>query len=160
MSRVITNSLQGPFNHAWGLLTQFIEVCPENIWEENNGGWPVWQQVLHAIAVLNFFILEKEDGQFLPAPCDIGVLMLKVQGNCKVSKDEAAKYGESVKAAVDAWLAGLDDAKLPVQHQRLSKRIQRETPYAAAVVMLASHTMYHIGSCDAALRDHALPGVF
>ena len=31
---------------------------------------------------------------------------------------------------------------------------------AATLVMLASHTDYHIGSCDAALRDHGLPGVF
>jgi hypothetical protein len=160
MSRDVINALQGPYQFAWNLLTRFVEVCPEDLWTANKGGWPVWQQVLHAMAVLNFFVLESDEDPFLPAPCDINVLMLKVQGNGKIGKEEVKAYGENVKTAVDAWVAGLDDARLAMTHQRLSKRIQRDTSYAAAVAMLASHTMYHIGSCDAALRDRGLPGVF
>lgn len=160
MSRVIVAELEGPYGRAWALLAQFMDVCPDEIWAETNGGWPVWQQVAHAVAVLNFFILEKDDETFMPAPADLGVLMLKEQGQKVVSKEAMKAYGAEVKAAVDARLAKLTDADLTGIQPRVSKKIGRDLSYGAVMVMLASHTMYHLGSCDAALRDHGLPGVF
>ena len=160
MSRAIVAELEGPYQRAWGLMSQFIDICPEEIWAETNGGWPVWQQVAHTIAVLNFFILEKDDDIFVPAPAELGVLMLKEQGQQVVSKEAMKAYGAEVKAAVDARLATLADADLTGIQQRVSKKIGRDLSYGAVVVMLASHTTYHLGSCDAALRDHGLPGVF
>lgn len=160
MSRDIVAALEEPYQRAWALLAQYMDTCPENIWAETNGGWPVWQQVAHAIAVLNFFILEKDDEAFLPAPAGIGVLMLKEQGKGVVSKEAMQAYGKSVKAAVDARLAALSNADLTRVQERVSKKIGRDLTYAAMIAMLASHTTYHLGSCDAALRDHGLPGVF
>lgn len=160
MSRNIVAALEEPYQRSWGLLSRFMDVCPDDIWMETNGGWPVWQQAAHAIAVLNFFILEKDDETFLPAPAEIGVLMLREQGKTVVSREAMQTYGNSVKAAVDARLAALADADLARVQERVSKKIGRELTYAAIMVMLASHTAYHLGSCDAALRDHGLPGVF
>ena len=159
MSREIVTALEGPYQRAWDLLAQFMDVCPDAIWAETNGGWPVWQQVAHAVAVLNFFILEGEDA-FLPAPAELGVLMLKEQGQQLITKDAMKAYGAKVKAAVDARIALLADADLTRLQERVSKKIGRDLSYAALLVMLASHTNYHVGSCDAALRDHGLPGVF
>ena len=90
-----------------------MDTCPENIWEETNGGWPVWQQVAHAVAVLNFLILEKEDDQFLPAPCDINTLMLKEQGKSPVTR---AAMGHGVVAGISTGAnvrAALDIAARP-----------------------------------------------
>ena len=160
MSRAIVAELEGPYQRAFALLAQFIDVCPENVWAETNGGWPVWQQVAHAVAVLNFFVLEKDDDAFVPAPAELGVLMLREQGQQLVSKEAMKAYGAAVKAAVDARVARLADADLTSIQERVSKKIGRELSYGAVMVMLASHTMYHLGSCDAALRDHGLPSVF
>ena len=160
MSRAIVAELQGPYQRAWSLMTQFMDVCPDEIWAETNGGWPVWQQVAHTVAVLNFFILENDDDTFVPAPAELGVLMLKEQGQQVVGKESMKAYGAAVKAAVDARVARLTDADLTRIQERVSKKIGRELTYGAIMVMLASHTTYHLGSCDAALRDHGLPGVF
>ena len=160
MSRAIVAELENPYQRAWGLLCQFMDVCPDEIWAETNGGWPVWQQVAHTVAVLNFFILENDDDTFVPAPAELGVLMLKEQGQQVVSKEAMKAYGATVKAAVDARVARLTDADLTRVQERVSKKIGRELTYGAVMVMLASHTTYHLGSCDAALRDHGLPGVF
>lgn len=160
MSRAIVAELEGPYQRAWGLMTQFIDVCPEAIWAETNGGWPVWQQVAHAVAVLNFFVLEKDDDTFVPAPAELGVLMLKEQGQQVVSKETMKAYGAAVMSVVDARVARLADADLTRIQERVSKKIGRDLSYGAVMVMLGSHTMYHLGSCDAALRDHCLPGVF
>ena len=159
MSRDIINAVQAPYRHSWSLLTQFMDACPENIWNETNGGWPVWQQVAHTIAVLDFFTLGAEDA-LLPAPCDQATLFLKMQGAGAVGKDAMREYAEAVRIRVDAWLEGLSDADLVRVHDVLSKKIGRDVTYGAAVAMLASHSCYHIGSCDAALRNHGLPGVF
>ena len=160
MSRAIVAELENPYQRTWGLLCQFMDVCPDEIWAETNGGWPVWQQVAHTVAVLNFFILENDDDTIVPAPTEFGVLMLKEQGQQVVSKEAMKAYGATVKAAVDARVARLNDADLTGIQQRVSKKIGRDLSYGAVVVMLASHTTYHLGSCDAALRDHGLPGVF
>ena len=160
MSRAIVAELENPYQRAWGLMCQFMDVCPDEIWAETNGGWPVWQQVAHTVAVLNFFILENDDDTFVPAPAELGVLMLKEQGQQVVSKEAMKAYGATVKAAVDARVARLTDADLTRVQERVSKKIGRELTYGAIMVMLASHTTYHLGSCDAALRDHGLPGVF
>ena len=160
MSRVIVAELEGQFQRAWGLMCQFMDTCPDEIWAETNGGWPVWQQVAHAATVLNFFILENDDTAFVPAPAELGVLMLREQGQQMVSKEAMKAYGETVKAAVDARVARLADADLTRLQERASKKIGRDISFGAIMVMLTSHTMYHLGSCDAALRDHGLPGVF
>ena len=160
MSRAIVAELENPYQRAWSLMCQLMDVCPDEIWAETNGGWPVWQQVAHTVAVLNFFILENDDDTFVPAPAEFGVLMLKEQGQQVVSKEAMKAYGAAVKAAVDARVAKLTDADLTRVQERVSKKIGRELTYGAVMVMLASHTTYHLGSCDAALRDHGLPGVY
>ena len=137
MSRAIVAELEGPYQRAFALLAQFIDVCPENVWAETNGGWPVWQQVAHAVAVLNFFMLEKDDDAFVPAPAELGVLMLREQGQQLVSKEAMKAYGQEVKAAVDARVARLADADLTSIQERVSKKIGRELSYGAVMVMLA-----------------------
>ena len=160
MSRAIVAELESPYQRAWDLMCKFMDVCPDEIWAETNGGWPVWQQVAHTVAVLNFFILENDDDIIVPAPTEFGVLMLREQGQQMVSKEAMKAYGAAVKAAVDARVARLTDADLTHIQERVSKKIGRELTYGAVMVMLASHTTYHLGSCDAALRDHGLPGVY
>ena len=86
MSRAIVAELENPYQRAWSLMCQFMDVCPDEIWAETNGGWPVWQQVAHTVAVLNFFILENDDDTFVPAPAELGVLMLKEQGQQVVAQ--------------------------------------------------------------------------
>ena len=159
MSRAIVMAAQGPFLHAWGLLEAYVDVCPDEIWVEKNGGWPVWQQLAHTIMVLDFFVLG-ENEQLLPVPCDMDALMLRTQDVPALGKTALRDYAATVKARVDNWIAGLEDADLARTNVVLSAKLGRETSYAATLVMLASHTDYHIGSCDAALRNHGLPGGF
>lgn len=158
MSRTLTTAAAVPFAHAWSLLEAYVNVCPDAVWEEKHGGWPVWQQVLHAVTVLDFFTCG--DKALLPAPAPQEVLMLTAQGTEKVDKAGLRTYMAAVKARVDAWLAALDDTALSVKDDRLSAALGFEVGAVWVLVMLASHTQYHLGSCDAALRDQGLPGVF
>jgi hypothetical protein len=159
MSRAIVTAAQGAFEHAYSLLTAYMDVCPEDIWAEKNGGWPVWQQMAHTLWVLDMFVC-KDGEDMRPAPFDAGTASLKVQGGRAVGRAEMKAYAATVKSRVDAWLSALTDADLAGTNPALTKKIGRELTYMATIVMLASHSNYHLGSCDAALRDHGLPGVF
>lgn len=158
MSRIATLSAAAPFAHAWGLLEAYLDACPEEIWAEKNGGWPVWQQFLHAVMVLDFFTCGEKT--LLPAPATQEELMLSAQGREPADKAAVRAYMAAVKLRVDDWLAALDDAGLPVKNERLSTALGFPVDAMWILVMLSAHTQYHLGSCDAALRDHGLPGVF
>jgi hypothetical protein len=159
MSREIVQAAQGSFERAYSLLTEYMDVCPDDVWAEKNGGWPVWQQIAHALWVLDFFVCG--DGEaMLPAPFGVDVARFKAQGDTVVGKAAIKEYATAVKSRVDGWLARLTDDGLGGTNAVLSKKMGRDLSYMATVVMLASHSSYHLGSCDAALRDHGLAGVF
>ena len=159
MAKVITQILEGNIMHAFGLVNEFIKVCPENIWEKKFGRWPVWQQLFHPFASIDFF-LRSDTAEPEPALFEPGVAELKDISMKAPAKALVKEYVEKAQARVLQYTAGLDDAALAEKHEGLSARFGRDMTHAATLTLLASHTMYHFGSCDAALRDGGLPGVF
>lgn len=158
MSREIVMAAQMPFQSAFALLTRFIEVCPEEIWREKNGGWPVWQQAYHALTALDFFVGEAGVPSEWPFDEETGQLGRVSDEN--LAREAATRLAGESKARVEAYLAALSDADLSRPEPRLTAIFGADMPHAAIIGMLASHTLYHVGSCDAALRDHGLSGVF
>ena len=159
MSASIVQAAQAPFQHSFGLLSTFIDICPDTIWEEKNGGWPVWQQVAHALSAISFFASGADDAPIVP-PCPVDVVQLKEQGTEPVSKAAMRAYAAQCKARAESYFARLQDAELVTENAPLSARIGFSLTHAATLGMMASHTLYHLGSCDAAMRDHGLSGAF
>jgi hypothetical protein len=159
MSKEIVAVVQAPFQNAFGMLERYMEVCPDDIWKEKSGGWPVWQQIYHALGVLDFFV-RSEGEEPIPEPLDPGVVKLAQVSGDLLSRDDMRKLAGQHKARVEAYIARLTDADLARINPGLSARIGRELTHGAVLVMLSSHTLYHLGSCDAALRNHGLKGVF
>jgi len=164
MSQPIIDGLKASFEHAYGLMTQFIEVCPEDIWAKKFGGWPVWQQAYHALGSYQFFTLpDGETPEQGPYPPEVN----KLQNTPDVppTKKDVLEYAARMKAKADAYLNALRDADLPGINQGLTARAKalgmpREFSHSQTVAMLSGHTLYHLGACDAALRDRGLQGVF
>ncbi|MCL2124287.1 MAG: DinB family protein [Desulfovibrionaceae bacterium] len=164
MSQSIIDGQRAAFEHAYGLMAQFIEVCPEDVWAEKFGGWPVWQQVYHALGACQFFVLQDgeipEQGLYPPE-----VNSLQSTPSAAPLKKDVLAYAARMKATVDAYLHALRDADLPGVNQGLTARmVSLGKPHALShsqtLVMLAGHILYHLGSCDAALRERGLKGVF
>ena len=81
------------------------------------------------------------------------------------AKKDVLEYAARMKAKADAYIHALRDADLPNVNQGLTARIKAfgrslEFSHSQTLAMLSGHTMYHLGSCDAALREHGLKGVF
>lgn len=159
MSRAIVETQRGSFDFAFSLLRRFMDVCPDAIWNEKFGGWPIWQQVYHALNAVDFFIAapDAEPVKGLVSP-DVG--SLKVQGATPVSKADMKAFADMVKAAADGYMTALTDADMTTPAAGASKRMGRETRHAAIMALMVGHLLYHLGSCDAALRENGLTGVF
>ena len=110
MSRDIVTAVQAPFLNAFALLERYIDVCPEEIWREKNGGWPVWQQIYHALTALDFFV--GQVGTPSDWPFDQATGSLNVVSEQYLTKEAAKKLATEAKARVDIYLAGLSDADL------------------------------------------------
>ncbi len=160
MSKETVKSFQAPFLFSFSLLEAFIDTCPENIWAENNGGWPVWQQVYHALGATNFFTMKEGDQPNDQAPYPQEVGMLSTVSTDTMPRAKMKELAGIMKAKGLAYLESLDDSMLPAKNEFLSARVGKDFTYATIVSMLAAHILYHLGSCDAALRDHGLKGVF
>lgn len=161
MSHTIINALKSPIDHAFGMIGQYIDVCPENIWVETSGSWPVWQQVYHVINVVNIFfpssdavpaktlLEEKYCGLQAAAPSALVITRTDMQAALAQAMQD-----------IEALLAALDDSELTSRNEGLFQTFGMDMTIAATLVMLASHTMYHLGCCDTALRNHGIPGIF
>lgn len=158
----IVTSLTQPLNNVLALLEKFIQVCPEDIWMKNFGGWPVWQQLHHAYISVDFFVAApgaKPCGG-LTAP-EYGNLSEPLSDPSAAPSKEAMKgLAERMKANIQAYTDGLTDDRLPELNQGLEERAPLGLSHAATMTMLAAHMLYHLGACDAALRESGRPGVF
>ena len=159
MARVITQSLEGNVSYALALLDQFVEACPEELWSKKFGGWPVWQQVYHAVAALDFFIRPLDAAGETP-PFGEKEADLDISAASAPGKPQIKTYAQKMSARVDDYVAGLDDALLAQSHAGLADRLAMPATHANALCLIAAHTLYHLGICDTALREQGLPGVF
>lgn len=159
MSKAIVQSLEGGVLYSFSLVNEFIKVCPDNIWEQPFGRWPVWQQLYHAFSAVDFFLRDKDAPESdKPVPEPIG--NLAEVADKAPAKQIIKDFIEKAQKEAAEYMAGLDDAALAAKNEGLSARMGRDVSHAGTVALLASHTMYHLGSCDAALRQNGLPGVF
>lgn len=159
MSQEIVKSLQAPFNYTSGMLKKFIEICPDNIWQEKSGGWPVWQQVYHALSATDFFISSSKQAPLEP-PLNEEVANLGTAPQKAISRTEMTKLAQIMEERANKYFAGLTDNLLAKKDDVLSAGMGSDSTHALAVMMLCGHLLYHLGSCDAALRNHGLEGVF
>ena len=159
MSRAIVENQRGSFDFAFSLVNQFMDVCPDEIWNKKFGGWPIWQQVYHALNDVDFFISAPgaEPVKGLVSP-EVG--SLRAQGETPVSRADMKEFATLVKSAADGYMNALTDADMTKVAEGATKRMGRETLHATVMALMIGHILYHLGSGDAALRENGLKGVF
>lgn len=159
MSRETVQALRGPVETSFDLLEKFIADCPDELWAAKKGGWPLWQQIYHAVGAVDFFIGASGAGDRAPlAPPAVG--SLEEVAVTVVSKADIKAALVEVRGKAGRFLDGLADADLSKRNEALFDNAKLEMSLAGTVSMLAAHNLYHLGGCDAALRDQGLPGIF
>ncbi|MDR2076243.1 MAG: DinB family protein [Desulfovibrio sp.] len=161
MSTAAVESLKAAFLRSWGLTGTFITVCPDHLWTRKFGGWPVWQSVYHSLMSVHFFVRQEgaaaPEGLYSPQVTSLGEAYA---GPDVPSRQDLQTLHASMETVVRAYLDGLTDADLAKPHEGLSARTKMAWTHASACAMLVGHGLYHLGTCDAALREEGLKGVF
>jgi uncharacterized damage-inducible protein DinB len=150
--------MQDNINFAFSLLSKFIQVCPQDIWETRFGRWPVAQQLYHALTAIDFFIRPPQSQaikNYFPEAGNLGSVAERIPDQA-----QAGEFLALVKAEAERYIDSLSDDDLPKEAQGASSRMGRQVTYANVLVLLSAHSLYHLGACDAALRQHGLDGVF
>lgn len=162
MSRVLVTQLHSPFDQAFGLLLQFMDVCPDDLWAEKNGGWPIWQQMYHLLTNIVAFTENPDPAPALPAEYEVElpVALLQKQATGLCPKNIMREYAQKCKKRADGYIQSLDDSKVMEKNATVSKLFGIDFNHLSTITLFATHSMYHLGTFDAALRNRNLPGVF
>ena len=159
MSDSIAKSLSGSLQFTFSLVDKFIEVCPDSLWGKKFGGWLVWQQLYHPFAAVDFF-LRPAGAPPAPSPFEEGAADLKISATQVPDKALVRDLIAKAQKQLLDYVAGINDAAMGQKNDGPSSRMGRDLTHAAVIAMISGHALYHLGSCDAALREHGMPGVF
>ncbi|MDR1045616.1 MAG: DinB family protein [Candidatus Adiutrix sp.] len=159
MSQAIVNTFAGRLKETFDLLAKFIETCPDDIWAEKFGGWPVWQEIYHAVRAVNLFV--EVPGQ-TPPPLLVSpeVCGLKEVGAEAPPQARIREQCLAARELVGRYLENLEDEDLPKRNETPFRIINFDLTHGGTLLLLASHNLYHLGAGDSALRSHGRPGVF
>lgn len=157
MNKTVT-LIQGNFDRVYGMLEKIVEACPDSLWTDKKGGFLFWQQIYHVFAIVDFFILEegqKPTQELYPSEV---ARLLRDESNTP-TKAQVLDVARVIKAAANAYFEKLTEEDLWKRNENRSQRFGREVPVLDALIMLVGHGFYHVGACDAILRDHGVKGM-
>ncbi|MDR2504372.1 MAG: hypothetical protein LBD82_08365 [Deltaproteobacteria bacterium] len=160
MSKEAINILSAKFKWSAGFYDKFINVCPDQVWGQAFGRFPVWQNVYHALSCVPFFLAPKDAPQSVAALYPMEVLLFKDLSQAPADKNKMTAYAKEINAFADKYFTSVSDADLGKQHEGLSARIGKPNTQLDAITLTIGHHMYHFGMCDAALRGAGLDGLF
>ncbi len=155
----VIECFKSDFDRFWGLLEQQIALCPEDVWVKKIGRWFYWQEVLHILACVEINALP-EGQPSLQTLFPNEVAMFSQAPDRTMTKAEAVKMAADMKNLVHNFIAAQSAATLTQKHPVSSKILGRELTNQHALIGLIRHVCYHLGCCDAILREHGLQGVY
>jgi len=163
MSRCIVTELAANFERTHGFYLQFIDQCPDELWAEKFGRWPLWQHIVHVYGCVEHFVLQ--DGQQpTPYPCKvIDIVAFEFAEDAMVDKAAMRAYMLTTKANADTYIDTLTDAMLGEKNAGYSARRKHGTgdcSHALTLSMLAGHAYYHFSILDTALREYGCKGIY
>ncbi|MDR2302682.1 MAG: DinB family protein [Deltaproteobacteria bacterium] len=157
MTRATVESLASAIVESASLILKLIDECPDHLWNEKAGKWPIWQHLAHCASASNFFL----PGERVPlAPGLTEALVdFEVVGTEPVSKDALRASFKAAQIKLDNFLAPLKDEDLSKDNQHL-KAYGLDWSIVKTLSLVSGHFYYHLGNADAVLRSHGHQGIF
>lgn len=149
-------------NFAFRLYGRFLELCPEEIWGETFGGRAVSRQFCHALAATAVYMQSLGAVIENPFP-DLLETFAKAAAEelpGAPSRENAAEFLEQLRVSFARLISGIDDAALLKDNAPISAFLEGRITNAGVMEIMTAHLLYHLGSCDAALRSQGIPGAF
>lgn len=149
MVRSIIDAARTHFRMSFKMLQDIIDKCPDELWNEKRGGYVFWQQILHALTGVDYWMRLKNDSFTEPFAGKVLYPELESDPVDSLSREELQQYSDKVAAQCEAFFADRDDtwlAEASVIYDKISNM--------DIVFMLVRHMQYHTGHCDSILREN------
>lgn len=152
------NIFQAGNDRALSLYEKFLAICSSDLWTKKAGGWPLCNQYYHGLNATAHMI-GALTGEIIEDPCPEAGDLLK-PADIKPTKEQAARYLQNIRVALARAYEKMTDSLLLENNAPLSKMLGSDVTNAGVLELMAMHMLYHLGSCDAALRDAGQEGAF
>jgi hypothetical protein len=136
------------------MLERIIAICPDELWNKKISGFVFWQQLLHTFAG-TYCWLREEKPEIMPPPnfstFNGKNIYPEFENDPEIdlTKNDIRKLCDETKEAAEKWFAGKDDNWLK------GIMFNKFTNFDNTMGQL-KHIMYHIGHCEAVLRENGI----
>ncbi len=129
------------------MVADLVDSCPTSSWLDSSSGRPFWQQILHALTGVRFWMREASQ-PFSPPDFGRGAIPdLDQAPSFDVDKATVKAYVASIRSTADAFFGALDDQKLLA-----TSSIYEKCTYADLILGQIRHIQHHVGYCNCLLH--------
>lgn len=148
MNNSIIKSAKIHFDLSFDMLEKMFTQCPDELWNKKLAGFVFWQQILHALAGINFWM--RQAGEEFAEPFADRKLYPELENDPEgsITRDELVEYKDTVKTICSSFFEGRNDEWLS-EPSVIYDRINNIDIVFAQI----RHVQYHVGHCDSILRD-------
>ena len=134
-----------------GSIEKNITGCPESVWDMKFGNDCYWQHIFHALAS-SFGLLPLAGAGMPELGIPVEFARLKNTEDLKTphTKEMMLDFRQKVLEHVNNYFKTLEDSKLFEEVDFYGHKI----PLINKLLIASGHILYHVGICDAALRDN------
>ncbi|ULQ58830.1 DinB family protein [Brucepastera parasyntrophica] len=148
----LLDSARRQLGASFAMLEYHVENCPDDLWNTSKAGFLFWQQLLHTIAGIFFWMRDGDLPFNEPFPDRKVYPELEGIPEDLITRQEMKEYCAEAKKQAEAFFAGKDDPWLAQPSAIYGEIINLD-----AVFMQIRHIQYHVGHCDAILREAGRP---
>ncbi|SHN62694.1 hypothetical protein [Desulfovibrio litoralis] len=159
MNDPVISCFKDDFKRFFNLLETQIIIIPDSLWNKTLGGYPLWQQFFHTLACIELYALpdnQPSEQTFHTKE----IVMLSGITNDIINKEDMLIFAQKMKKQALNFIEDMSLEKLTKKHNRTSTALKKECTNQYALIGLIRHICYHLGCCDALLRENGIKGVY
>jgi hypothetical protein len=147
-----TARLKWHFDCSYRMLEDEIRLCPEGLWQKKKSGFVFWQQIMHALTGVRYWMRPAGVGFAEPFPGKKIFPELDGEPETDLTKQEVAAYADEVKRQAEDFFGDKTDDRLSEPCAAAASLTNLD-----AIAMQLRHLLYHVGHLDAILREEGFP---
>ena len=157
-SNLFITCFRADFDRFFGMLELQMERCPDGLWAEHVGGWPISQQFFHSLVCNEVYVFPDKEPDWHGHSKEIA--MLDRDLDAPISRDAMRKLAATMKRAAHTYMDGLSAVALTEKHQTFSRLMGKDMNHLQALIAMIRHCNYHLGCIDTLFIERGIPLVY
>ncbi|QQO07838.1 hypothetical protein [Breznakiella homolactica] len=162
-NNILVKKFADRFIQYFKQLEDIVEICPDGLWNKKSSGYTFSHQMVHTLG--NMFLWMRDEAINFFDGIEDGVNGLSIHNELDMepkdiqkqhhTKNDVLEMCAGTKNQCEKWFNNKNDDWLYLPIKMDINRDINFTNFDVTMEM-AQHTMYHIGHCEAVLREHTI----